>query len=252
MSTYPSLPLFTDAFIADTVHLSAQETGAYLMLMMVAWRSPECQLPDNDDKLARWARVDRRTWARIKPAVMEFWTVGDGFWTQKRLSKEREFVSKRAEVNRRNGEHGGRPKSLISLNAANPAGSVRVSETKAPNPTPKRTPIVPKGTDPEGFEEFWKAYPKRDGDNSRKTAARAYAKVIGGGIEPAALLRAVKAMAAEMQAKGKAGTELVPMAATWLNQGRFERFTEASGAQPGSPPSDPDAFLAGLTEAVWA
>lgn len=136
MSAYPSLPLFTDAFIADTGHLSAQETGAYLMLMMVAWRSPECRLPDTDDKLARWARVDRRTWLRIKPAVMEFWTLADGFWSQKRLSKEREFVSKRAEVNRRNGEQGGRPKSLKNNDTQNPAGSVRVSETKAPNPTP--------------------------------------------------------------------------------------------------------------------
>lgn len=167
MSAYPSLPLFTDAFIADTGHLNAQETGAYLMLMMVAWRSPECRLPDNDDKLARWARVDRRTWLRIKPAVMEFWTLAEGFWSQKRLSKEREFVSKRAEVNRRNGEQGGRPKSLKNNDTQNPAGSVRVSETKAPTPTPipKITPSdaiassAPKGAGrqrgtriPDGFE----------------------------------------------------------------------------------------------------
>lgn len=86
MSSFPSLPLFTDAFIADTGHLSAQQTGAYMMLLMMAWRSPECRLPDDDDKLARWARVDRRTWLKIKPAVMEFWTLADGFWAQKRLA----------------------------------------------------------------------------------------------------------------------------------------------------------------------
>lgn len=136
MSAYPSLPLFTDAFIADTGHLSAQETGAYLMLMMVAWRSPECRLADDDDRLARWARVDRRTWLRIKPVVLEFWTLADGFWTQKRLSKEREIVSKRAEAARENGRHGGRPKSLENNDAANPVGSARVSGSKAPNPNP--------------------------------------------------------------------------------------------------------------------
>lgn len=84
MSAYPSLPLFTDAFIADTGHLSAQETGAYLMLMMVAWRSPDCRLADDDDRLARWARVDRRTWLRIKPTIMEFWTLDAGFWSPSR------------------------------------------------------------------------------------------------------------------------------------------------------------------------
>lgn len=136
MSAFPSLPLFTDAFIADTGHLSAQETGAFLMLLMMAWRSPDCQLPDDDDRLARWARVDRRTWARIKPIVMEFWTLANGTWTQKRLSKERDHVSKRAEVARENGQQGGRPKPLKMHNVDNPMGSSRVSKQKAPNPNP--------------------------------------------------------------------------------------------------------------------
>lgn len=136
MSAFPSLPLFTDSFIADTGHLTAQETGAYLMLLMMAWRLPECSLPDDDAKLARWARLDARTWRRIKPTVMEFWTLTDGVWTQKRLLKEREIVSKRAEVSRENGKHGGRPKSLKSNDQDNPAGSSRVTQKKAPNPNP--------------------------------------------------------------------------------------------------------------------
>jgi uncharacterized protein YdaU (DUF1376 family) len=138
MSQFPSLPLFTDAFLADTGHLSAQETGAYLLLLMMAWRLPECRLPDDDQKLSRWARVDNRTWKRIKPAIMEFWVFEDGFWTQKRLSRERSIVSKRAEVARDNGKHGGRPKSLENSDTANPAGSSRVPQQKAPNPNPSK------------------------------------------------------------------------------------------------------------------
>ena len=72
MSRFPSLPLFTDAFLADTGHLTAQETGAYLLLIMMAWRLPGCRLPDDDAKLARWARVDARTWRHLKPVVMSF------------------------------------------------------------------------------------------------------------------------------------------------------------------------------------
>lgn len=44
----------------------------------------------------------------VKPAVMEFWSLQRGSWTQKRLSKEGDIVSKRAEVARQNGKHGGR------------------------------------------------------------------------------------------------------------------------------------------------
>ncbi|MBA9067191.1 uncharacterized protein YdaU (DUF1376 family) [Methylobacterium sp. RAS18] len=141
MSAFPSLPLFTDAFIADTGHLNAQQTGAYLMLLMVAWRSPECRLPDDDDKLARWARVDRRTWSRVKPAVMEFWTLRDGFWTQKRLTQERDIVSKRADAARLNGKHGGRPKSLENNDPDNPTGSDSLTQRKAPNPNPIRSSL---------------------------------------------------------------------------------------------------------------
>jgi uncharacterized protein YdaU (DUF1376 family) len=136
MSSFPSLPLFTDAFLADTGHLSAQETGAYVLLLMMAWRLPDCRLPDDDAKLCRWARLDRRTWLRLKPVVMEFWVLQDGFWTQKRLSKERDVVSKRAEVARQNGKHGGRPKSLENKELENQAGSLRDTQQKAPNPIP--------------------------------------------------------------------------------------------------------------------
>lgn len=141
MSAFPSLPLFTDAFIADTGHLNAQQTGAYLMLLMVAWRTAECRLPDDDDKLARWARVDRRTWNRVKPAVMEFWTLRDGFWTQKRLTQERDIVSKRADAARLNGKHGGRPKSLENNDPDNPTGSDSLTQRKAPNPNPIRSSL---------------------------------------------------------------------------------------------------------------
>lgn len=136
MSSFPSLPLFTDAFLADTGHLSAQETGAYLLLLMMAWRLPDCRLPNDDAKLSRWARMDRRTWLRAKPAVMEFWTLQDGFWTQKRLSKERDVVSKRAEVARQNGKQGGRPKSLENNGLENQTGSAGDTQQKAPNPNP--------------------------------------------------------------------------------------------------------------------
>lgn len=136
MSEFPSLPLFTDAYLADTRHLSAQEHGAYLLLLMMAWRLPDCRLPDDDATLAKWASLDARTWKRIRPKVMAFWTLADGYWTQSRLRRERDFVSKRAEVARQNGARGGRPKELNSNGSDNPAGSARVTQQKAPSPKP--------------------------------------------------------------------------------------------------------------------
>lgn len=178
MASFPSLPLFTDAFIADTGHLGAMETGAYLMLLMMAWRSPDCRLPDDDARLSRWARVDLRTWKRIKPDVMEFWKLEGGFWAQGRLLKERLSVSKRAEAARENGQRGGRPKSLENNDASYPVGLPSVAQEKAPisisiskgskinlEPCPKRV----RTAYPDQFEDFWKGYPT-DANMSKKEA----------------------------------------------------------------------------------
>lgn len=97
MADFPALPLWTDAYIADTVHLDATESGAYLHLLMSAWRLPDCSLPDDDRLLARWAKCTPGQWKRIRPVVMAFWTLGENQeWTQKRLMKERNWVKEKS------------------------------------------------------------------------------------------------------------------------------------------------------------
>lgn len=61
----------------------------YLLLLMAAWRSPDCALPDDEDRLARMARVGLKKWRKVRQVMEEFWTIADGKWTQKRLLKER-------------------------------------------------------------------------------------------------------------------------------------------------------------------
>jgi uncharacterized protein YdaU (DUF1376 family) len=98
MAQFPQLPLFTDAYLADTRHLNAAQHGAYLLLLMMAWRTPDCAIPDDDATLARWASMDLRTWKNTRSVILAFWqpfTTPDGQqkWRQLRLLDER----KRAE-----------------------------------------------------------------------------------------------------------------------------------------------------------
>lgn len=94
MADFPALPLWTDAYLADTMHMSCLESGAYLHLLMAAWRTPGCTLPDDDKMLGRMARCTPREWAKIRSVVMNFWTHDEKTktWSQKRLLKEREYV----------------------------------------------------------------------------------------------------------------------------------------------------------------
>jgi uncharacterized protein YdaU (DUF1376 family) len=102
MAEFPALNLWTDAYLADTRHLSTLEHGAYLLLLIEAWRRPNCDLPDDDRMLSRLAGLSQDEWLEIKPIVMGFWTF-DGrskTWKQKRLMFERDAARKRSTSQR--------------------------------------------------------------------------------------------------------------------------------------------------------
>lgn len=218
------LPLWTDAFLADTGHLSAEETGGYLLLLMAAWRSPECALPDDDVCLARWARCSLKRWRAMKPRILAFWSLDDaGAWTQKRLAKERLRCSRRAEVNRENGGKGGRPKSLKNIEAANPTGSVSLTHEETihnhiyNNPYfPAETGTKSSGTD-EAFLAFKAAYPKRDGAQDWTKAKDRFRRHVTKGIQADDLVAAARAYRAEVERNGNLGTPYVKQAATFLS-----------------------------------
>jgi uncharacterized protein YdaU (DUF1376 family) len=96
----PAIPFFGDAYLADTRHLTLEEHGAYLQLLMIAWRTVGCCLPDNDRRIAQMLSVSPARWGRLKPVIMDFWQLEDGVWRQRRLTKERRFVDEKRAKNR--------------------------------------------------------------------------------------------------------------------------------------------------------
>lgn len=95
MADLPCMPFWTDAYLADTQHLTTEEHGAYLLLLFQAWRSHDCSLADDDEMLARQAKVSGARWKAMKPIVMAFWKLDKRRkrWVQKRLKIEREKAS---------------------------------------------------------------------------------------------------------------------------------------------------------------
>ncbi len=104
MSKPAAIPLFGDAYLADTTHLTTEEHGAYLLLMMAAWRQEDCSLPVDDRKLARITGLSLRKWGAIKETILEFWKVENGRISQARLSKEHAYVRQKSESNRKSAE----------------------------------------------------------------------------------------------------------------------------------------------------
>lgn len=102
MAEFPALPLWTDAYLADTRHLTRDQHGAYLLLLMEAWRRPKCSLPDEDTLLAKLSCSTIDEWNALKPVVMSFWKLDlrTKEWRQKRLTSEHYFVSRKRALNR--------------------------------------------------------------------------------------------------------------------------------------------------------
>jgi uncharacterized protein YdaU (DUF1376 family) len=145
MAEFPAIPFWTDAYIGDTMHLTTLQHGAYLLLLVAAWRSPDCSLPDDDVMLARITRMDKRTWKANRDTILAFWSRGsDAKLFQKRLKDERKYV----EDKRNKNASAGKASALKRLNR----GSTPVQQTANINPTPTPTPTpikeegVPKGT----------------------------------------------------------------------------------------------------------
>lgn len=69
---YPWMPLFWGDFLANTMHLSAQEAGAYLFLIAHAWEH-DAKIPGDWLRLARIAHVRPSHWKRTWFALEDYW-----------------------------------------------------------------------------------------------------------------------------------------------------------------------------------
>lgn len=86
------MPLWTDSYMADTQHLTNEEHGAYLRLLMIAWRSETGTISFDHKRLAIMLGVGPKKWANLWKVLAPFFSIEDGQLVQKRLLKERNWV----------------------------------------------------------------------------------------------------------------------------------------------------------------
>lgn len=111
MSNAPFMQLYVADYLADTLHLSTVEHGAYLLILMTMWRH-DARLPNDMAKLARIARLSPAKFKPVWAEISRFFDV-DGDWiTNSRLSKEHEKSRKKSEVRATAGRAGGHAKAL--------------------------------------------------------------------------------------------------------------------------------------------
>ena len=148
MARYPGLMLWTDAWIADTHHLTVELRGAYMDLLILMWRTPGCRVPNNDHWLAHHLGYTADQVANlVRPIIAEFGTLvaGADFVTQKRLQREFAVAHARKEK---------AASAIRSRWAKKKTNSQVIHSSPAPAPAPAHSTVQEQVTGTEGPREL--------------------------------------------------------------------------------------------------
>ena len=196
----PSIPLFTDTFTAETVHLSNEQVGIYIRLLCFAWTKNAKPFKEKDAMRICQCRT-KDCELRVMEVLTEFFIInkkGDDFiFTHKRITKEYEYLQKYYVNKSESGKRG----ALKRWNGAN-------SETMAPIPSPIPIP------NNNNFDIFWESLSNKRG--SKKMAKVKYEKECKD-QDPEQLAKIFNHYSGKIKDK-----TFIPHVATWINQRRFE------------------------------
>lgn len=234
MSAAPYMQLYVADYLGDTQHLTTEQHGAYLLILMAMWRAGGT-LPNDEAKLARIARVTLKRWHLIAPDVMDFFEVEGGELTQNRLRKEIEKAASITQKRILSGRAGGEAKALKSKEQGL-ANGLRSPKHRARVPEPDsvlevttfpQEPRAVRADDgwPSDFKaQFWEAYPHKVGKQAAMLSLERVRKA--GTVSWPDLIAGLKAYIAS---KPVDRPWCNPQ--TWLNQGRWEDQPAAAGTK---------------------
>lgn len=108
MKTDIWMPLYIGDYLADTMRLSTEQHGAYILMLMEYWRSGP--LPDDDEELAAMTKLPLSQWRKHRKKLVRFFAIQEGYWRHKRVDEELAAAAARREAASKNGKKGGRPR----------------------------------------------------------------------------------------------------------------------------------------------
>lgn len=83
----PWFPFNIKAYVTDTMRLTTEAHGAYLLLMLDYYSTGEAP-PDDDDVLAAICKLTPEAWAKHRKVLMPYFKVTRGRWVHERIEAE--------------------------------------------------------------------------------------------------------------------------------------------------------------------
>ena len=179
------MPVYIGDLLADTMHLTPTEFGAYHFILYHLWLKGE--IPER--QLRAVTRLSAEMWTESELTLKGFLSLDDaGNWTQKRVDAEKKKADAMSASNSANGKLGGRPKKPNNPNEsetkakANPNESETEPKAKAngkPNETPSQSQLQLQEQEQDQEQDQKPYRGKRDTDLRHvpfKLACQTYAK----------------------------------------------------------------------------
>ena len=178
MTTTPWMPLYVADYLADTGHLSTDEHGAYLLLIMHYWRTGG--LPDDDSRLASITRLGKR-WPKVSKTVRDFFHAENGTLTHKRIDLELAKALKMRDIRVAGGIARAQQRYSKPIAECQQESSQSQSQPQLQSEALERSirkpPISPTRSrslsvivEADGFDDFWAAYPRKVGKGQARKA----------------------------------------------------------------------------------
>lgn len=208
-----------------TDSLTLEQEAAYLRLCHQMYRR-KGGIPNGPATLARIWRCHPNKARKLLADLVAAGKVQDcdGVLTNTRVTRELDDRETRSRQRADAGHTGG---TRTQENRRNPLKTNEADEAPASTPDKqnqadkrreeKKPPKAPEGGLPEGWADFWEAYPKRPGGNPEEPARRRYAKALEAGATPETLLAALRLYIDQMGKLKKLNTEFVKQARFWLS-----------------------------------
>lgn len=128
------MPLYVSDYLADTMHLTATQHGAYLLLLMAAWKNGGA-LDNDKNQLASIAHLSQKEWRENERIIARFFFVTPEVWTHNRVKHELLRAEKNSEKRAESGKKGAAKRwQNVGKKIAN--AITNASQNDGPSPSP--------------------------------------------------------------------------------------------------------------------